>query len=186
MKKRIFVSGALLLGLVLTYQIAQSDDEHYAGEHQLFEQTKGVAPPNDPLYISECGACHMAYPPGLLPAGSWKRVMKGLDNHFGDNAELDPATSAKLTGYLLEHSADTSNYRRSKKIMRSVDAANAPLRITELPYIRHKHSEIPKRLIKQNPKVGSLSHCNACHQGAEKGIFSERQIRIPGYGRWDD
>jgi mono/diheme cytochrome c family protein len=34
-----------------------------------------------PLYKQECAACHMAYPPGLLPARSWTRIMSGLDKH---------------------------------------------------------------------------------------------------------
>jgi mono/diheme cytochrome c family protein len=31
-----------------------------------------------------------------------------------------------------------------------------------------------------------MSHCNACHQRAEQGSFSEREIVIKGIGRWDD
>jgi hypothetical protein len=34
-----------------------------------------------PIYKQECAACHLAYPPGLLPARSWSRIMSGLDKH---------------------------------------------------------------------------------------------------------
>jgi hypothetical protein len=59
------------------------------------------------------------------------------------------------------------------------------LRITDNPYFRHEHHEISPRLLKQSG-AASMSHCNACHQRAEQGSFSEREIVIKGIGRWDD
>ena len=38
-------------------------------------------------------ACHVAYPPGLLPAASWQRLMANLPRHFGTDASLDAATA---------------------------------------------------------------------------------------------
>lgn len=138
------------------------------------------------LYKEECASCHMAYPAWLLPARSWQKIMMKLDNHYGDNASLDPATLKILTQYLQDNSAENSRARRANKILRSVARDSTPTRISELPYIRHKHDEIPNRYIKTNPKVKSLSNCLACHQGAEQGSFNEHQVRIPGYGQWDD
>jgi hypothetical protein len=60
------------------------------------------------------------------------------------------------------------------------------LRITEIPYIRHEHDEIPDRLITGNAEVVSLSRCEGCHGGAVQGSFSENDIRIPGFGKWED
>jgi hypothetical protein len=54
-----------------------------------------------------------------------------------------------------------------------------------VPYFIRKHREIPRRIIKQK-EVKTLSNCTACHTTAEKGVYSERAIRIPNYGRWDD
>jgi mono/diheme cytochrome c family protein len=138
------------------------------------------------LYKEECASCHMAYPASLLPARSWVKILNNLERHFGDNAGLDPATLANLSQYLLANSADTSNSRRSRKLLRSLPTDDTPLRISELPYIRREHHEIPNRYIESNPQVTSLSNCNACHQGAEQGTFNEHQVRIPGYGSWDD
>jgi hypothetical protein len=146
----------------------------------------GVAPVKNELYKSECGACHFAYQPGLLTAASWQKLMGGLDSHFGENAELDAPTQKELTTYLVMNAADNvEGYRRSAKIARSV-ADTVPLRITEVPYIRYKHNEIPMRVIKVNKDIGSLSNCAACHTRADTGSFSEREIRIPGIGRWED
>ena len=94
-------------------------------------------------------------------------------------------TRKQLEAYLSEHSADNSKYRRSRRIVNSL-ADEVPLRISELAYIVHEHDELPDRLVRNNPQVKSLSHCNRCHQNAEKGSFNEHEIRIPGYGRWDD
>lgn len=138
------------------------------------------------LYKNECASCHMAYPPELLPARSWQAILNRLDRHFGDNASLDPVTLKTLGQYLQTHSADAVATRRSRRVLRSIPADNTPLRISQVPYIQHKHREIPTRYIRANPQVKSLSHCVACHQGAERGVFSEHSVRIPGYGRWDD
>jgi len=167
--------------------LASGDDDsgsHY--EEQWWQPQPGVAPVENAEYTEECGSCHMAYPAGLLPAESWRVMMAGLDDHFGDNAELDAPTNRALTDYLVANSADMSSYRRSRKLMRSLPVSMAPLRITDLPYFRHEHDEIPSRLVAKNPDVGSLSNCVACHRRGERGSFSERDIHIPGFGRWDD
>jgi len=184
---KMFTLSLLLVFTLLTTGCQADDDygEHEEGWNFLHKQ-RDVAAVEDPLYKEECGSCHLAYPPGLLPGSSWKRIMTQLEDHFGDNAELEPGVQKRLTTYLLMHSAERSDYRRSRRIMRSTNEANAPLRITELSYFRHEHDEIPPRLIKGNEKVGSLSNCNACHPRAEQGFFSDREIRIPGYGAWDD
>ena len=190
MNKRIALALVLLTSLGLAAKFALSDDEHEAGEHNgwrdAFKPTADVAAVNNPTYRDECGSCHMAYPPGLLPARSWQGIMDGLSNHFGDNAELDPQTLASLRQYLRDNSADQADYRRSRKIMRSLGQGDAPLRITEVPYLQYKHDELSQAIITDNPKVRSLSNCNACHQHAEQGSFRESDILIPGYGRWDD
>ncbi len=145
----------------------------------------GVAPVNNSLYADECGACHFAYQPGLLPERSWKKMMASLDDHFGENAELDEGDRQTLTDYLASNAGDHSNYKRSKKLMRSIQSSDTPLRITDIPYFVHEHDEVPSRAL-ENEKVGSLSNCTACHRTAEQGSFEENSINIPGYGRWDD
>ena len=190
MNKRLVLTLALVATLGLAAKFALSDDEYAEGEHHgwrgVFTPTADVAAVKNPTYRDECGSCHMAYPPGLLPARSWLGILNGLGDHFGDNAELDPQTLATLTEYLLANSADQADYRRSRKIMRSLEQGAAPLRISEVPYIRYKHDELPQAIITANPKVRSLSNCNACHQHAEQGSFREGDILIPGHGRWDD
>lgn len=172
--------------LIAAGRMSYGDGDDGWGFKGTFERSSGVAPAVDPLYLEECGGCHMAYPPALLPGRSWEKIMGGLTDHFGDNAELDGGVRTQLTAYLVSNSADQVDYRYSRKITRSLAYGAAPLRIMDVPYIRHEHHEIPDRLVTHNPKVMSYSNCSACHQSAVQGSFSEREINIPDYGRWDD
>ena len=160
------------------------DDDH--GLEKFLKRKPGVAPVANQLYTDECGSCHFPYQPGFLPERSWRKLMSNLDDHFGDNAELSESKNSQLLEYLAQNSADTSDYRRSKKIMRYIPDSATPLRITETRYFKKEHDEIPERLVKGNEQVKSFSNCDSCHQSANTGSFSERDIRIAGYGRWDD
>ena len=187
MKSTLAISAVIFTIGFVTLPIVFSDNDFEWREHEEHEyRSDRVAGVNNPQYKEECGSCHMAYPPGLLPAASWSKMMESLDDHFGDNAELDADTYQAINNYLVENSAGTTGYRQSKKFLRKLDAKNPPLRISELSYFRHEHDEIPDRMVKNNPEVLSYSNCNACHARAEQGSFNEHDIKIPGYGRWDD
>jgi hypothetical protein len=104
-------------------------------------------PPN-PAYQAECGSCHVAYPPQLLPAASWRQLMAGLDKHFGSDASLEPALGKEIEQFLAAH----AGRRRG----------GTELRITETRWFRKEHGE-----------VKSPADCGACHAGAEKGIYED-------------
>jgi len=146
----------------------------------------GVAPVTNELYARECSECHFAYQPGLLPARSWLKLMSNLGDHFGDNAELSPADTKILSKYLSDNAAETSNHKRSIKISRSIGRNETPIRITDVDYIKRKHRELSRRHVIDNPEVGNLNKCEACHTRITEGSFSEREIKIPGFGRWED
>lgn len=191
MKTIITATG--IVGLILTASLVMGGDDKYErserGEgffRQYFGKKLDVAPVKNTTYKEECGSCHFAYQPGLLPARSWQKMMGDLENHFDENAELDKDTQAELTKYLIENSADHADYKRSKRTMSSLGKYDTPLRITETPYFIRKHDEIPKRMVQDNPKLGSFSKCAACHVNAEKGSYEEDEVRIPGVGKWDD
>ena len=57
-------------------------------------------PPPPAVYTQECGSCHLAFPPNLLPKASWQRVMQGLDSHYGSDAALDAATQKQIAAWL--------------------------------------------------------------------------------------
>jgi len=143
-------------------------------------QTGTPQAPSGPaaMWKAECASCHMAYPPGLLPERSWRRMMAELDKHFGQNASLDAATAKAILDYLLQNSAERGTNRRSTRFLGAVPATATPLRITENAYFVREHREVSPDAWKL-PKVGSPANCNACHTDAEQGTFSERNVKIP-------
>lgn len=165
------------LGCIASGVVSADDDERG-------RRGPDVPAVTNPLYQTECGSCHFAYQPAFLPGRSWKRLMAGLDDHFGDNAELSASDNQSIVSYLLAASAEQTQTKRSRKFLRSIGSAT-PLRITEVNYFRHEHDEIPKRVLRDE-RIGSLSNCLACHRRADKGSYAEREIRIPGVGRWED
>jgi hypothetical protein len=126
----------------------------------------------------ECASCHLAYSPAFLPKASWQRLMSRLDQHFGENASLDPATQADILKYLVANAADSGNSRMGSRVMRSMGASEAPLRITETRWFVRKHDEV-SRATWARKSVGSAANCAACHGQAEKGVFDEDTVRIP-------
>ena len=145
-----------------------------------------VAPVNNQLYIKECGSCHFPYQPGLLPANSWKKMMVNLDKHFETDATLAPEDFVTLSKYLNDNSAEKNmQYKRSNRIVSSLLPGQVADSISTTPYMVQKHKDIRKDLITQ-PEVKGLFNCMACHTTADKGIYSERDINIPNYGRWED
>jgi hypothetical protein len=132
---------------------------------------------NNLNYKEECGACHFVYQPELLPSASWLKIMTNLADHFGESIELDDDSRKAISDYLKSNSAEYSSAKRAVKIMRSL-GNQAPLRITDIPYIREKHHEISPNVLKRE-SIGSLSNCSACHTTAENGIYEDDDVKIP-------
>lgn len=121
-----------------------------------------------PLYQAECGSCHLAFQPALLPAASWDRLMGGLDRHFGTDATLDPQSAATIAAWLR---SEAGTGRR----MRTAPPED---RITRSDWFRREHDEL-RPAIWQRASIKSPANCAACHTGAERGDYDEDAIRIP-------
>ena len=132
-----------------------------------------LAPVKDSAVAKECSACHMLYPAGLLPARSWSAMIADLANHFGDNAELDAATAKRVADYLAANSADGAGV--SGKVLRGLDPALVPKRITELPWWTRKHEKKGRFGTVELARKGAKfkGDCKACHADAERGIFDD-------------
>jgi hypothetical protein len=129
------------------------------------------------VYEEECGSCHNAFSPTLLPAKSWEKVMAGLGEHFGDDASLPEETSMEISKWLAASSAERAFSEPSKKIISSMGDA-APLRITETEYWKEKHSDIGAEVYSRKA-VSNKTNCAACHPGATSGSFEDRDISVP-------
>lgn len=155
--------GILMLSLAAPFG-AQAEGK-YNGE----DRGKPVQPAQvNAKWQKECSDCHMAFPPGLLPAASWRKTMAGLDKHFGSDASLPPQETGEITDFLLKNASNRWT------------ASSAPLRITDAAWFKSKHNskEINPAVWKR-ASVKSASNCMACHGAADKGDFNERSIRIP-------
>ncbi len=151
---RLALSLVMSLGAVVAAEAAQ----------------KPPPPPPNPAWQEECGSCHLAYPPRFLSAPSWQRVMAGLNDHFKTDASLEPAVAKDITAWLI------ANARRPKA--GKTEPVPPPLRITEARWFRSEHDEISAARYR-SPAVGSAANCGACHTTADKGNFSESNIRMP-------
>lgn len=180
-------SMILLAALLGATGAAQAEESVWTWLADFTRQNE-VNTVSNAAWQEECGSCHFAYQPGLLPTQSWEKLLdeKALADHFGENAELDADTLKEVRAFALENAADKSWYKRARKIAKATENGEAPLRITEVRYIKRKHHEIPEKMIKGNKDVKSLSYCDACHTQAKKGVFDEDTVRIPNYPDWED
>lgn len=172
-------ASLLLVGAMQVFADEDEEGEEYEGRERSMEvrrpsgeyhegKMKGGLGASNATWKAECSACHMAYPPGLLPASSWQAMMGGLDKHFGTDASLDDATIKEILPFLEANAA-----REPRKA-----SAEPTLRITETAWFKHEHDEI-SALTWKNPKIKSAANCAACHTQAEQGNFDEDTVSIP-------
>lgn len=122
----------------------------------LANEFERVPPVTHAATLKECGECHMAFQPALLPAASWNRIMDGLSDHFGDNASLPPDAVADIRAYLTQNAGQGDGRL---------------LRITDQRWWGHEHKFRPE--IWQRQDVRSKANCVACHRSAEKGLYED-------------
>ena len=160
---RKLVVAMLVLGVTVPVLMISTVRAHDGEEHEGQRYSD-----SNPKWKEDCGACHLAYPPRMLPAESWRAIMAGLDKHFGSDASLDAETADEITAFLVQN-ADTRKHKKTDKPL---------LRITETGRFKSEHEEVAARIWK-NPKVKSPANCGACHTTAESGDYSEDNVRIP-------
>ena len=151
----VAASGAILT-LAASGAFADEDDAH-------------IRPLNHAAWQQECSACHVAYPPQLLPVRSWRAIMDSLDQHFGTDASLDPQQRADILRFLEANAGQGSASKGGKPL----------LRITETRWFIHEHSEELPADIWSRPSVKSPANCIACHTAAGRGDYGERTLRLP-------
>jgi mono/diheme cytochrome c family protein len=119
----------------------------------------------------ECSACHMVYPPGLLPQRSWQALMGDLANHFGGDASLDEATRADIEAFLVAQAADAGG--RRPRFLASLKPDEVPLRISDLQWFKSEHGPRARAYAKAHQEIKTIANCAGCHRGAERGIFED-------------
>ena len=136
-----------------------------------------IKPVSNTIYRQECGACHFAYQPELLPSASWRKLVAALDDHFGESVAFDDGSKSAILDYLTANGAEKSSAKCAVGIMRSL-GSDVPSRITDIPYIRKKHRKIAASVLERE-SISSLSNCSACHRTAEEGIYDDDNVAVP-------
>ena len=150
--KRLIPAALLLLAM------SAHADNYSLPKHAAFEE--------------ECASCHMAFPPQMLHADSWRAMMGDLSHHFGSDASLDEKRRAAITDFLVTHAG-------GRKTGTTRDASGKPLlRITETARFEKKHREIAAATFKR-ASIKSPANCTACHRQAAAGDYRERSFNIP-------
>jgi hypothetical protein len=183
--ERLLPAAVILVALLtgaLNITPAIGDDHRHRNRHRERHRDNDhgrshLEPVNNPTYKENCGACHFAYQPELLPSASWKEILNRPDDHFGEAFELDDKNREAIVDYLETNAAEHSAAKRAVRIMRSI-GNRVPKRISEIPYIKEKHRDIPASTTKRK-SIGSLSNCAACHTRAEAGIYDDDFVIIP-------
>lgn len=164
--------GGTLLGAVLIFGIS--------GVVSYAQAPLDVPYKKDDVYTEECGACHLDYPPGLLPRESWDKIMAGLEEHFGEDASIDDESAAHLSDYLAREALRPGKPTQISEMLRNLPA-DPPLRISELPAFLDAHEEVAEQLEMDSFPEGYLAPCKDCHRDADWGYFDKEDLH-PGYG----
>jgi cytochrome b len=137
-------------------------------------RARAHAAPAPTTWNRECGGCHLAFSPALLPALSWQRMLEEQADHFGEDLSLRDEVLAELR---REASLPPPSWAAWKLASTSRGEA-APQRITDSPFWRHAHRDLGEEAFR-SPVSSGKPDCEACHADAASGIFRPRLIQIP-------
>ncbi|MDX8387771.1 MAG: hypothetical protein R8M46_04445 [Ghiorsea sp.] len=138
-------------------------------------------------YEKACASCHMLYAPSMLPSHSWAKMMMNLDNHFGDNAEVEKAQETEISEYLQRNAADKVENIYAQAMLELLKEGETPLSISSTSYFKLLHDVVRPEMVSGNPDVMSVARCDICHHEAVGGRFNKFNVKIPNYtheGKW--
>ena len=128
-------------------------------------------------YADECGSCHMAYHPSLLPAETWAGIMANLLNHFGEDAVIPNKVKATaIAAWLAANSSESWDTLAANRLRYPDASASRP--ITGNNWWKRRHRHIDDTIFHQK-NIRSRSNCAACHGDAGEGLFAPQAIQIP-------
>lgn len=136
-----------------------------------------AALPQHSAWQEECGGCHLPYHPALLPARSWRALLAGQTDHFGEDLALTPQTLAALGAYAERNAAEAALSEAAWYIGTTTPTSTVPLRITRTAYWQERHAGIQSHYWR-SAEVEAYN-CDACHFDAADGTFEDAAMRLP-------
>lgn len=178
------VHGHHLLGLLIIFVISISALTYFRGyivetANHLYQPYKGPALPDNTLWREECGECHFAFHPTLLPERSWRRIFAEQHEHFGEDLDLDDDTLMELLAFHIKYSSESGLIEPARKILYYTPTNEIPTQVTETHYWKIKHKDIDPKYWKHE-KVRTKANCSACHLDADRGTYEDSDMRLPG------
>lgn len=165
---------ALLLGICspLTLaggnELAPSDNSSTGRDKR--PNTPTIAADAAQTWRNECGRCHMAFPPGLLPGKAWGVHMDTLNNHFGRNASLGPREEQEIREFLMLVSSN------NPLPVEGVISADEQPRITQTNWFKRQHRKVDAETFTQG-SVRAPANCAGCHGDIERGSYRRARVR---------
>lgn len=177
------VHGHHLLGLTIVLIVSVSALVYFRGylnetADNLYQPYKGPELPDNAQWREQCGECHFAYHPTLLPRRSWEKIFAEQHEHFGDDLDLDEDTYNELLKFHVDNAAETLLTEPAHRILSLTPDNETPIRVTETHYWVKKHKDIPEYYWKHK-KVRTKGNCSACHLDSDKGTYEDSDMRLP-------
>ncbi len=167
------IAGAIALAVVLG-ALAYFRGYLLAGAGHPYRPYGLPALPMDAVWQSECGGCHLAFHPSLLPARSWSKMLAEQQAHFGEDLGLSAETLRHLGAFAAGNAADAIESPVAWKMATTIPAASVPLRISATPYWVERHSRLDTAVWTRVHR----SECESCHRDAEAGTFLPGAIAL--------
>ncbi len=172
-----------LIGLLILFSVLGSAILYFRGyvtqtDAQPFIPFTSPALPSNLVWQEECGECHLAFHPTLLPERSWRLMMQQQENHFGEDLGYDKETIDEILSFLVTNAAETGLTEAAHEINTSIPLTVSPLRLTETMFWKKKHDEISKKYW-DSETIKSKANCAACHLDAKTGWFEDSNMRLP-------
>ncbi|OIQ96323.1 dihem cytochrome c [mine drainage metagenome] len=112
-------------------------------------------------YRAECGDCHIAFAPDLLPVDAWHRIMNGLVEHYGVDATLDAKEREEIENFLARNAGHGLHTKKN----------GDQLRLTDTLWFHRRHGKV--KALFQDSRVVSKANCTACHLHADEGRYDQ-------------
>jgi len=177
-----FASAAVAVGWVVATAAADDHKRQQRRQRERKHRTElsesTVPAVDNPTYQEVCGACHFPLQPALLPSRSWQLLLAETQDHFGLSVDLEAEQLAEVEAYLTANAAEHTPGELAQEIVDSI-GSSTPLRVTDVPLIRHEHRRIDDAVF-QRPSVAGRADCAACHPDATSGVYNEDSVTIPG------
>ncbi len=170
--------GIALLVISITVSLHWFKGHLTETPNQLYLPFVGSVLPDNQRWREECGSCHLAFHPSLLPARSWKAMMQEQASHFEEDLFLEQEVVKEIETFLMKNSAEQELTEAAWKINRSIAKTLVLSRITETPYWIKKHQKISKP-VWEHRKVNGKVNCAACHLDAKAGTFEDAAMHLP-------